>query len=363
MAQLQDFKCPCCGGKIEFDTASQQMKCPYCDTLFDVAALRQEEEEKQAADAATDEMDWEEQAGAQWKEGETEGLLVYICNSCGGEIVGDTNTGATSCPFCGNPVVIRGQFEGNLKPDYVIPFQIDKKSAKNALKQFLKGKRLLPKVFKDENHLEEIKGIYVPFWLFDADAHADMRFRATRMRVWSDAKYRYTETSVFSVRRAGQLGFDRVPVDGSSKIANELMESIEPFDFSKAVDFETAYLSGFLADKYDVSAEESVARANERIQASTKTSFSDTVKGYNSVIPESCHIRLSGGKAKYALYPVWLLTTSWKGNSYLFAMNGQTGKFVGNLPLDKGAFMKYFGIWTAALSAVSYALIWLFSFL
>ena len=109
---------------------------------------------------------------AQWQEGEADGLRSYVCKSCGGEIVGDENTAATSCPFCGNPVVMMGQFSGALKPDLVIPFKLDKKAAKEGLKKHLTGKRFLPKIFKDQNHIDEIKGIYVPFWLFDTDVDA-----------------------------------------------------------------------------------------------------------------------------------------------------------------------------------------------
>lgn len=143
-------------------------------------------------------------------------------------------------------------------------------------------------------------------------------------------------------------------------MADDLMESIEPFDFRDAVDFQTAYLAGFLADKYDVSAEESIDRANERIKRSTETAFRDTVMGYQSVVPENCNVALSGGTAKYALYPVWILNTTWKGKKFTFAMNGQTGKFIGDLPVDNGAFWRWFGGLTAVISAVTYAAVWLF---
>ena len=125
------------------------------------------------------------------------------------------------------------------------------------------------------------------------------------------------------VHRGGSIGFERVPVDGSSKMADDLMESIEPYNFEDAVDFQTAYLAGYMADKYDVTAEQSIERANERVKQSTEDVFADTVTGYATVVPESTSIQLKNGKAKYALYPVWMLTTSWNGNNYIFAMNGQ----------------------------------------
>ncbi|MBP3304440.1 MAG: hypothetical protein J6L24_00580 [Oscillospiraceae bacterium] len=357
MAVLQEYKCPCCGGAIAFDSTLQKMKCPYCDTEFEMETLAGYDNELKNEPA--EDMHWETAAGTEWQQGEADGLRAYVCKSCGGEIVGDENTAATACPFCGNPVVMMGRLSGALKPDYVIPFKLDKQAAKAALQKHYGGKRLLPKVFQNENHIDEVKGIYVPFWLFDAEADANIRYKATRVRTWSDRDYNYTETSFFSVARGGSIGFERVPVDGSTKIADDLMESIEPYDFSGAVDFRTAYLAGYLADKYDVDAEQSIGRANERIRQSTADAFAATVQGYTSVMPEATSIRLRNGKAKYALLPVWLLNTTWNGKKYTFAMNGQTGKFVGDLPLDKAAYRKWlFGL-TGVIGAAFFAVSWL----
>ncbi len=360
MPTLQQYKCPCCDGAIEFDAEVQKMVCPYCDTEFEMETLKAYDSE--LSSMPEDNMTWDTQAGSEWVPGEAEGLRVYSCKACGGEIVGDDTLGATSCPYCGNPTVMMGQFAGALKPDYVIPFKLDKKDAKEALKKHYLGKKLLPKAFKDQNHIDEVKGVYVPFWLFDTDANAHIRYKGTKTRVWSDSEYRYTETSFFNVTRAGCIGFERVPVDGSSKMDDTLMESIEPFNFNEAVDFQTAYLSGFLADKYDVDSEESIGRANERIRRSTESAFASTVNGYTTLMPVSTNIALQNGVAKYALYPVWILNTSWNGQKYTFAMNGQTGKLVGDLPLDKGAYRKWLfgiaGIAAAVCFAASY-LLWL----
>lgn len=348
MQTLQEYKCPCCGGAIAFDSTSQKMKCPYCDTEFELDTLKSYDAELQEQSRQADQMEWEQTAGSEWKDGEADGLRSFVCHSCGGEIIADEHTAATSCPFCGNPVVMLGQVSGDLKPDLVIPFKLDKKAAKAGLLKHLSGKRLLPKVFSDQNHIDEIKGIYVPFWLFDTDADASVRYRATRVRVWSDRNYRYTDTSHYLLSRSGSVGFEHVPVDGSTKMENDLMESIEPYDYAEAVDFQTAYLAGYFADRYDVSAEESIERANVRVKRSTEQAFEKTVQGYEAVVPESSSIRLHGGKTKYALYPVWILNTTWNGKQYTFAMNGQTGKFAGDLPVDQKAAMK----WTVGLSAV-----------
>lgn len=352
MNLLQEYKCPCCGGAIEFDSTVQKMKCPYCSSEFDMETLQRYDAELQ--NNQMDDMQWETTPGAKWHEGEADGLRTYVCKSCGGEIVGDETTAATACPFCGNSVVMMGQFSGALKPDLVIPFKLDKNAAKAALIKHYGGKRLLPKIFKDQNHIDEIKGVYVPFWLFDTDANAQVRYRAKRIRSWSDSRYNYTETQHFLVHRGGNIGFENVPVDGSSKMADDLMESIEPFDISDAVDFQTAYLAGYFADKYDVNAEQSIARANERVKRSIEESFASTVQGYSSVEAENSNVSLYNGTAKYALYPVWLLNTTWNSNKYVFAMNGQTGKLVGDLPIDKSAATRWTVGLTAGLSVVAY---------
>lgn len=357
MSQLQEYKCPCCGGAISFDAALQKLKCPYCDTEFETETLASYDNVLKGDQE--DDMRWQQSAGSSWDEGEADGLRSYVCQSCGGEIIGDETLAATACPYCGNPVVMMEQFTGNLKPDYVIPFKLDKEAAIQALKNHYKGKRLLPKTFKDENHIREVKGIYVPFWLFDADADANMRYRGTRTHTWSDSRYIYTRTSHYALIRGGNIGFERVPVDGSTKMPDELMESIEPFSFAGAVDFRTAYLAGYLADKYDVDAEQSAQRANARIRQSTEDAFAATTVGYLSVYPEHTNIRLQNGKAKYALYPVWLLTTKWQDKTYTFAMNGQTGKMAGDLPMDKKLYAKWLLGLTGICSAAAFLVCWL----
>ena len=345
---VQEFKCPCCSGAIEFDTTLQKMKCPFCDTEFELDSLRQFDEALK--EEQPDRMDWKTDSRS-WDASEAQSMVTYICNACAGEIITEASSAATFCPFCGNPVVLKGNLEGDLRPDLVIPFKLDKKAAMDAMAKHLTGKRLLPKVFKDENHLQEIKGVYVPFWLYDADCEAGIRFRATRVRTWSSRDYVYTETSHFAVFRRGSLSFEHVPVDGSTQMPDELMESIEPFDYREAVDFQTAYLSGFFADRYNESASDCEKRADERIKNSTQASVMATVEGYTTLTPEHVSVRMSEGKTLYALLPVWILTTKWNGQTYTFAMNGQTGKFVGNLPMDKAAYNKWLWGLTAAVSA------------
>ena len=360
MEELHEYKCPCCGGAIAFDSSLQKLKCPYCETEFDIEDFKAYGE---AVDCDTDDdMGWDD-SSSEWADNDADGVVEYVCNSCGGVIMADVNTAATACPYCGNPVVMTGKVSGTLRPDCIIPFKLNKEDAKKAYFKHLTGKKLLPDVFKDENHIDEIRGVYVPFWLFDSDVDADIRYRGTKVRTWSDSSYNYTETSYFSVFRKGTLDFENVPVDGSSKMADDLMESVEPFNASEAVDFQTAYLAGYLADKYDVSRDESIGRANKRIRKSTEDCFQSTARGYATLRTEHSNIGINGRRTRYALYPVWLLNTTWRGNKYTFAMNGQTGKMVGNLPMDKGAYWKWWGLYAGIVSAVAFGIISLISLL
>ncbi len=356
MSSLQDYKCPSCGGKIEFNPKIQKMKCPYCDTEYEMDALKNLDEALNEEQVKSDNFNWDTEEKKGWTEEESGNIRSYICNSCSGEIITDATTAATSCPYCNNPVVMKEQLQGLLKPDFVIPFKLDKNQAVEAYKKHITGKKLLPDVFKDKNHIDEIKGVYVPFWLFDASVQGSAQYKATTVRHWSDVNYNYTETRHYSVFRGGNMAFAKIPVDGSSKMADELMESIEPYDFSDAVDFQTAYLSGYLADKYDVGMEESIIRANERIKQSTTDALSSTVKGYTSVVPTGSNVKMTSGSSKYALYPVWLLNTTFNGERFTFAMNGQTGRFVGDLPMDKGKFRKYFALSTVAGTVIGFGL-------
>ncbi|MHC6201605.1 TFIIB-type zinc ribbon-containing protein [Breznakiellaceae bacterium SP9] len=336
---VNEYKCPNCSGAVTFDSGIQKMKCPYCDAEFEISAVV--EYQKERAAPAADKFGWAGSEGGDWESGELDALAVNTCSSCGAEIVGDKNTVATVCPYCGNTHIVQAGLKGMLRPDYVIPFKLDKKAAKAALEKFQEKKRLLPKFFKQESRVDSITAIYVPFWLFDADTAAHIRYKATKVKHWSDSRYSYTKTSYYSCVRDGALGFKRVPVDGSEKMDDAYMDAIEPFDYTQMVDFSSAYLSGFLADKYDVDAEQSKLRANERIKKTVESEFRKTVSGYNSLTVESSSVQFSDGTVHYALFPVWMLNTKYLGVMYTFAMNGQTGKLIGKLPVDKGRFWGY----------------------
>ena len=346
-----EFKCPNCAGAITFDGSTQMMRCPYCDSEFDVEAYTQLHGEVDAPEAP---VTWAEDEHTTWSEEEQKYIAIYSCQSCGGEIVGEKTMGATSCPFCGNPTIVSANFAGKYKPDYVVPFAVTAGEAKAALAKFYRGKPLLSKDFASANRIEEVRGIYVPFWLFSSDVDGTIKYRATKVRTWSDSQFDYTETSHFAVVRTGEIAFDNVPVDGSLYMPDALMESIEPYDYKSKTPFTAAFLAGYLADKYDVTQEQCQPRANQRITTSTEQAFRSTVTGYTTVTQSKRNLTLQQSKVSYAFMPVWLLNTTWKGKKYTFAMNGQTGKFVGDLPTHWGRAASYFGIIAGAVTAAAF---------
>ena len=241
--QITNYQCPGCTGPLQFSAATGRLECEYCMSSFtpeEIEALYAQKNEKaeEAARQAQQEEEWN-----------AENMRAYSCPSCGAELLCDVTTAATACPYCGNPTVVPGQFADIQKPDYVIPFQVDKDTAVAGLKQHYKGKPLLPGSFAKENHLQEIKGVYVPFWLYDGEATADVTFSASRSRVHTTPKERITTTEHYRVERRGTVAFEKVPVDGSTKMPDTHMDAIEPFDYEKMEPFSMAYLPGFLADK------------------------------------------------------------------------------------------------------------------
>lgn len=361
-SQVTNHKCPACTGPLHFVGESGRLECDYCGSTYTVEEIEAMYAEKveDAAQESIEQAEKEAEAAEEntWGD-EAEGMRVYSCPSCGAELICDETTAATSCPYCGNPTVIPGQFHGGLKPDYVIPFKLDKDDAVAALKKYYKGKKLLPKTFSEKNHIEEIKGVYVPFWLFDGKASADISYHATRVHNQVQGDYMLIITEHYKVRRAGSVRFSKVPVDASSKMPDAHMDSIEPYDYSEMKEFSTAYLPGFLADKYDVSEADCKGRATERAGNSIETMVNSTAVGYTTCLPEQKNVRVSPEKAKYVLLPVWMLSTRWNGSSYLFAMNGQTGKFIGDLPISKARFLEWFLKISMPITAVLGAILFL----
>ncbi|MBO4758630.1 MAG: hypothetical protein J5505_01080 [Spirochaetaceae bacterium] len=347
--QITNYKCPACTGPLKFSSTTGKLECEYCGGSFDpkeIESMYAQKDEK-AAEAFNKEQEKQEKQQEEQKEEiswdtsaeqntETMNMKTYSCPSCGAEVICEVTTAATSCPYCGNPSIVPGQMTGSLKPDFIIPFKFNKENAQQALLNHYKHKKFLPKTFSEMNQIEKIQGLYVPFWFFDGTADGSLTCSASNSTSHRSGDYINTTTKHYNVQRAGTVDFYHIPTDASKKMPDDLMDSIEPYDYSGLIPFSTAYLPGFLADKFDVTKEESTERACTRAKNSVQQLLRSTINGYGTVSTIGSHTNIKNLKAHYAFLPVWLIHTKWNDKDFLFAMNGQTGKFVGNLPASPG---------------------------
>ncbi len=347
--QIYSYKCPNCTGALRYDSEIEKLKCDWCDSEFDVELLKsisESDEEAKRGDAPTDEH-FGEYSGNEW-----ENVSLNICPSCGAEIVSEPNTAVTKCPYCSNTAFIRENLSGAYRPDLVVPFLISQEEAKTAIASFAKGKPLLPSGFIKEVKHQDSLGLYVPFWLYDCDSSGNISYNATKVHYWEDSKYRYTKTDHYFVERGGYMSFYNIPADGSSKMNDSIMEAIEPYDMKRMEDFDAGYLSGYMADKYDVSSESNTQRVAARILSSVRAEYRRTIHGYNSVSERSNSIRVNTKHVSYALLPVWVIDYKYKNKRYTYTVNGQTGKIAGELPMSWGKFFAWFFGLAAAITAV-----------
>ncbi len=336
MSEVTNFKCPGCGAKLNFSGKTGEMTCEYCGASFDMEQVKAAEEaEKENGTGSS--LSWEHVAQGTLTD-ESGKIRGYVCPSCNAEMVATDLTAATECPYCGNQAIVEQAFEGVYKPDVVVPFAVDKQAAKSKMKEFIKGKKLLPSNFANGNRIDNITGLYVPFWLFSCHADGYINFDGYKEKRWSDAQADYVKKDYYSLKRSGEMDFVRIPVDAATQMDDATMDSLEPYDLSKAVAYDAAYFSGYLADKYDVSSKDSEPRANDRVRHTFEDKMREKTREYDGVTKKGESINLTNGKSEYAMLPVWMMSGRFEGKTYRFAVNGQTGRMVGELPVDKSKY-------------------------
>ncbi len=317
-----DNKCPGCGAKIAFNPKLQKWDCEYCGSKFSL------EEMQQYNNASSAEVNKKAPKEAK----KLEKMDVYHCKNCGAEIMADETVTATFCLYCGSTAILKDKIEDGVAPSLIIPFKKVKEDAVMAFKNLTKGKPLTPKAFKDMKNIEKIVGVYIPFWAYDLIAEGQMIFLSKDVRRWSDYNYDYAETSRYNVTMQGHLEYKRVLVDGSSRFDNDLMDSLEPFNYNDLVEYNHAYLSGFFAEKYDVTEEDGLTRANDRTM-NTCTNVVESKVRHQINLLQANDMKITKSNSEYIMLPVWMVNVNYKGKMYTFAMNGQTGKIVGNIPI------------------------------
>lgn len=340
--KLSEQKCPACGAPLRFDPESGKSVCDWCGTAYEIPT-EEDETLDQGGEASPDE------------------LPVYNCRSCGAEIVTDAVTASIKCPYCGNNIVLTEKVSGGLRPDGVIPFKIDKKSLPEAVRSFYKDRKLLPKKFFADSSIEDISGVYVPFWLYSCTMQGPVYYDAYIDSAVREGDYVTTTRSDYDVRRDVSMRFENIPVDGSARLDDSLMDSLEPFDYSGIVPFRMSYLSGFCAERFDKDSEEVRTRAEERMTSSALSVANSMVTGYTGCSYRENALAPDPLEAKYLLLPVYTFNVNWKDTKYTFAMNGQTGKVVGEVPTDNGrAALRKWGTFAAVFAAIM-LVVWLIS--
>jgi len=324
---------------MNFDSASGMLSCPSCG--------RQDK-----IDDSSDPL-----LVQTFEEGEA---VEYHCNSCGADIITEPETSATTCSFCGSAVVLADRLSGQLAPSKVIPFAISKQQAEQAFRKWCRGGLLTPRGFMTANRIKGITGIYVPFWLYELNNEIEVQGHGTKVRTYTRGEYRYTETQHYEVYRKIRLNYNKVPVDASEKMSDELMDRLEPFPYGQLKTFNSPYLAGYIAEKYSYDDKQLFPRVKDKIAPFINSYIQSTVGGYATVTYSRKDIDTRLRHADYALLPVWMVYYDYNKKGYTFAMNGQTGKVVGKPPISMGKVAAWFGgvsvVTLLALKTVSWAM-------
>lgn len=344
------YKCPNCDGGLVFDPTLQQYKCNYCLSSFTQPEL---DDLSPAAGEETHEA--HEHVHGQETSAEHEEIHanLYSCPSCGAEVLTDETTAATFCYYCHNPVVLSGRLDGNFAPDWIIPFSIDKNRAVEDFLKWTGKKKFIPRAFFSKKQIDTITGIYFPYWMVNCDVYGAMNAHATRVRSWRTGNTEHTETDHFQVVREGNLRFAELTMNALKKANPKLSEGVQPFDFGGLTAFSMPYLSGFQAEKRDIESGQLEEFLDGEIREYTTSLFRETAVGYATVTPEFVSAVRQNTDWKYLLLPVWIVTyKDKKKKQYFYAMNGQTGKIVGELPVDYGRLAALFALISVPLFAI-----------
>lgn len=339
-----DHKCPNCGGKIVFTPESGKWHCEHCKSDFDLETLQKYNNASSEENNKSDESNNVDIS-----------YVEYHCKNCGAKIVADEQTASTFCVYCGNTAILKSKLSGKFAPSKIIPFSKSKDEALEVFRSLNKGRPLMPKFFNKKENIEKISGVYIPFWLYTIKTNGTLEGNCKKISTWVSGEYSYTKTDVYDVQREVDMVFRRVPVDGSTRFDNDIMNTIEPYDYSKLVNYNHAYLSGFLAEKYDVESATAEVEAKDRTLNSTKNTLNSSLATYSIKTIRNENVSQEISEVEYVLLPVWMVNVKYNGQFYTFAMNAQTGEFVGNIPVDRvKAIMFYAAIFILVAALVTF---------
>lgn len=385
-----EYKCPKCGAPISFNPDKQLFSCEYCGadtTVEEIQKLYAQQEQTETINEREVKHSEQEQQKAQAKgeEFDEDAIVSYVCPSCGAEVITAASTAATECYYCQNPVVLGSRLSGEYRPDFVIPFALTKDKAVDAFMKFCGKKKFLPAGFAGKSQVEKMQGVYFPYYYIDEQMQASMTATGKKVRHWTSGNRRYTETSTYRLFRTGDIEIRNVfeealrDKDSDKKVQpgqpmsnrqqnaqqamsyldqykaskrHEMLQCVHPFDVSKAQPFSMSYLSGFKAEKREIGRQDIEGDIARRMDEYAKSLLEDTMTGYEGVSSESYNDRTLNQIWRYTLLPVWIVTYKYKGEILPFAINGQTGKIYGKLPVAGGKLL----LWGAIVAVIVFIL-------
>lgn len=362
------IKCPSCSGNLTFDADLQKLTCAYCGSSF----LPEELSDDIVSNQLTSETSYDDSPASSTLDETTvvesdadidyhvDDMQELVCNSCGAVLLTDKNTSATFCTFCGSPALAVNKLTKDFKPKYIIPFKYGREKAIESFFKWCKGGRMTPFGFVSDKNIEKLTGLYVPYWLFGAKATMDRTVDAHTVKRTTSGEYQTTTTSYYELERKGNFRWKNIPLDGETRIDDDLMEAIEPFDFHEMIDYDYKYLPGFYADAYDLDAKALEPRAIKRVHSYLESEFAGSVSKYNYKKVTSTNDSISEVVADYALLPVWFMSYQYLGKTYNFAMNGQTGEIAGIPPVSLVKKLIFFFLFLSIFTLIIKILIGLF---
>lgn len=327
------YKCPSCGAPLKYTTETQDFGCEYCGSHFTKETL------DAPLEGHTEEISAEEAKLYEKQKEFGEKNILYLCPGCGAAIITESELSASAeCAYCHSTVVLSGRLAGEYRPDKMIPFTKTREDAVEQFKAWISKKKFfMAKGFGSEEAISKLQGIYIPFWLADCSVEGKMSGVGTNT-VSSIRKgdYIISTEAKYEIQREGSIIYQGVPADASSSADDALMDSIEPFDYTKLIDFDLSYLSGHSAQRYDVPREMVFPRINGRVLEATEAVFRDSVGKYGKLNVGTKYFAVNNINWQHVMLPLWFMSYKYKDKMYYYAMNGQTGKFGGMIPVNKG---------------------------
>ena len=328
--EIELFFCPGCGGNMVFDIKNQILKCPHCETELPIDST-----------GSVQEYSFDEICDSDLSDNWTDEVFSIECRSCGAEVITSQQETTTSCLYCGSSHILQKKQTSGIQPEGVIPFKITKQDADKKFGEWVKKQWLAPNDFKQLYQKSELKGVYVPYWTYDAktsgvyQCRVGTYYHVTR-RHSNGQTVRQRKIKWRRVQGFVSDDFDDVLVGASSNISEVMLRKVEPFDTQKALPYQTEYLSGYIAEHYTLGVKDGFKIAQQRMCESLgQKQEIELLRRYDCVDTMNVIASYEDVTFKHILLPIWIISYHYKDKNYQFLLNGETGKYYGDYPKSK----------------------------